>query len=100
MKTRRPRLLIVDDEADMLRLLSRSVGQDLDCEIETAGNGAEALVLFEEQAFDLALLDIRMPGGMDAPAPPSFVHTRVRSPTNRGQHRHRRHHRQRRRHSL
>ena len=65
MKTRPPRLLIVDDEADMLRLLSRSVGQDLDCEIETAGNGMDALALFEAQSFDLALLDIRMPGGMD-----------------------------------
>ncbi len=65
MKIRRPRLLIVDDEADMLRLLSRSVGQDLDCDIQTAGNGADALALFEEQSFDLALLDIRMPGGMD-----------------------------------
>ena len=36
MKSRRPRLLIVDDEADMLRLLTRSVGQDLDCEVARA----------------------------------------------------------------
>ncbi len=59
---RRPRLLIVDDEADMLRLLTRSVGQDLDCEVVTAGNGRDALTRFEAQSFDLALLDIRMPG--------------------------------------
>ncbi len=62
MKSRRPRLLIVDDEPDMLRLLTRSVGQDLDCEVVTAGNGRDALARFEAQPFDLALLDIRMPG--------------------------------------
>ena len=62
MNSRRPRLLIVDDEPDMLRLLTRSVGQDLDCEVITAGNGRDALACFEAQPFDLALLDIRMPG--------------------------------------
>lgn len=62
MKNRRPRLLIVDDETDMLRLLSRSVGQDLSCEVATADNGPDALALFDHNAFDLALLDIRMPG--------------------------------------
>jgi DNA-binding NtrC family response regulator len=62
MKSRRSRLLIVDDEPDMLRLLTRSVGQDLDCEVVPAGNGRDALGLFEAQSFDLALLDIRMPG--------------------------------------
>ena len=62
MNFRRPRLLIVDDEPDMLRLLTRSVGQDLDCEVITAGNGRDALACFEAQPFDLALLDIRMPG--------------------------------------
>jgi DNA-binding NtrC family response regulator len=46
----------------MLRLLTRSVGQDLDCEIVTADSGPRALALFEAQSFDLALLDIRMPG--------------------------------------
>ena len=62
MNPRRPRLLIVDDEPDMLRLLTRSVGQALDCEVVTAGNGRDALTCFETQPFDLALLDIRMPG--------------------------------------
>jgi DNA-binding NtrC family response regulator len=62
MKTSKPRLLIVDDETDMLRLLSRSVGQEMECEVATADNGPEALALFENQIFDLALLDIRMPG--------------------------------------
>jgi DNA-binding NtrC family response regulator len=56
------RLLVVDDEADMLRLLQRSISQDLDCETDTATSGAEALRLLETRNYDLALLDIRMPG--------------------------------------
>ena len=60
----KPRLLIVDDETDMLRLLSRSVSKALDCHVETAASGEEALRLFAPDAFDLALLDIRM-SGMD-----------------------------------
>ena len=58
------RLLIVDDEADMLRLLSRSVGKALNCHVETAASGEAALRLFASDAFDLVLLDIRM-AGMD-----------------------------------
>jgi DNA-binding NtrC family response regulator len=63
----KPRLLIMDDETDMLRLLSRSVGKALDCHIETASSGEEALRLFAPDSFDLALLDIRM-AGMDGMA--------------------------------
>ncbi len=56
------RILIVDDEADMLRLLRRSVSKALDCQVETADSGEAALRLFSPGAFDLVLLDIRMPG--------------------------------------
>ncbi len=56
------RLLIVDDEMDMLRLLERYIGTELDWEISTVQNGKEALELIEKSPFDLALVDIRMPG--------------------------------------
>ena len=59
---KKPRLLIVDDEMDMLRLLSRSILADFDCEVETVSNAAAALEVFRLRSFDLALLDIRMPG--------------------------------------
>ncbi len=59
---KKPRLLIVDDEMDMLRLLSRSIRADFDCEVETVSNAAAALEIFRQRSFDLALLDIRMPG--------------------------------------
>ncbi len=57
----KPRLLIVDDEKDMLTLLRRAIGSEFDCEIETLCSGPQALLRMDESAFDLALIDIRMP---------------------------------------
>ena len=37
------RILIVDDELDMLQLLKRSLEPDLKCRIETAQSGKKAL---------------------------------------------------------
>ncbi|MBI4965852.1 MAG: sigma-54-dependent Fis family transcriptional regulator [Desulfomonile tiedjei] len=56
------RLLIVDDEVDMLRLLKRSLSTDLNCEIETAPDAYRALSLLEGNSFDVILADVRMPG--------------------------------------
>jgi len=57
----KPRLLIVDDEKDMLKLLRRAIASEFDCEIETLGGGPQALLRMDETPFDLALVDIRMP---------------------------------------
>jgi len=57
-----PRLLIVDDEEDMLRLLKRTLSEDLKCDVETAPNATEALRLLQARAFNVVLADIRMPG--------------------------------------
>jgi len=54
-------LLIVDDEKDMLHLLKRSLAPDLDCRIETASSGKEALDAIAANSFDLVLADIKMP---------------------------------------
>ncbi|HOV86989.1 MAG TPA: sigma-54 dependent transcriptional regulator [Syntrophobacteraceae bacterium] len=56
------RLLIVDDEEDMLRLLKRSLPPDLACEVETASNALRAFEVLEAAPFDVVLADIRMPG--------------------------------------
>lgn len=58
----RAKLLILDDEEDMLRLLTRSLSPDLDCDIATARNGFEALALLDAEPFDVVLADVRMPG--------------------------------------
>ena len=54
-------ILIVDDEQDMLQLLKRSLTPDLDCRIETASSGKEALRAISHHPFDLVLADIKMP---------------------------------------
>ncbi len=57
-----PRLLVVDDEPDMLQLLKRSLEPDLHCTVETADSAETALHLLSMQTFDLVLADIKMPG--------------------------------------
>jgi two-component system, NtrC family, response regulator HydG len=54
-------LLIVEDEAILGESL-RDWFTDLGYHVEVAGQGEEALKLIEERDFDLALLDLRLPG--------------------------------------
>ena len=55
-------LLVVDDEADMLFLLKRSLEPDLNCQVVTAASGEMAVQRLKEDSFDLVLADIKMPG--------------------------------------
>ncbi len=55
-------LLIVDDEIDMLQLLKRSLEPELECRIETATSGQNALEILSQRSFDLVLADLKMPG--------------------------------------
>lgn len=58
------RLLVVDDEKDLLRLAESVLG-GLGYTVRTARNGREGLaVLRQDSAIDLLLTDIVMPGGM------------------------------------
>ncbi len=59
-------ILIVDDE-EVVRLSHARVLSTPYCQVETAGNGAEALHALERQSFDVVLLDLRMPemGGLE-----------------------------------
>ncbi len=56
-----PVILIVDDEPDFLRGLSRSIPKEIDCSILTASEAASALSIVERQRVDLVLTDVRMP---------------------------------------
>ena len=59
--TRPPRVLIVDDEPLIRRMLTRVL--EADVEVSAASNGAEAFKLFYQGArFDVVLCDIWMPG--------------------------------------
>ncbi len=55
-------ILIVDDEPDMLRLLKRTLGADLNAKVETVESGERALLLLKKISFDLVLADIKIPG--------------------------------------
>jgi two-component system cell cycle sensor histidine kinase/response regulator CckA len=62
------RLLVMDDE-EALRNLLATVLTTLGYEVQTAGDGAEAIVLFENakacgRGFDAVLLDLTVSGGM------------------------------------
>ena len=58
---RKPRVLLVDDEAHV-RLYVKTVVASLGFEVVAeAGDGRQALELFEQHAPDLVLLDLNMP---------------------------------------
>lgn len=54
------RILVVDDEAKMRRLLEMSL-KNMGYEVVQAGDGEEALTCFNEAPFDLVLTDLKMP---------------------------------------
>ena len=55
-------ILIVDDEADLLHGLKRTIAMEIDCRVLLAENGTEALEILDKESVDLVLTDINMPG--------------------------------------
>ena len=58
---KRIKLLIVDDEVDFLNSIARRL-EMRGFEVAKASSGDEAVVAAESGSFDLALLDLKMPG--------------------------------------
>ncbi|MCH8308935.1 MAG: response regulator transcription factor, partial [Chloroflexi bacterium] len=56
----RKRILIADDDPDLLELLKMDLSL-LEYEIETATNGKDALEIATNGTFDLVILDVMMP---------------------------------------
>jgi EAL domain-containing protein (putative c-di-GMP-specific phosphodiesterase class I)/DNA-binding NarL/FixJ family response regulator len=64
MSTPRIRLMLADDEASILEAMRELVSMDKDIHVVgTARDAGEAIDLAELHAPDVALLDVRMPGG-------------------------------------
>lgn len=56
------RILVVDDELDMLMLLRMMIEDSTDYEVETTNNPSEALKMLTEKDVDLIISDLKMPG--------------------------------------
>ncbi|MDD3581106.1 MAG: response regulator [Desulfobacca sp.] len=61
------RLLVVDDEPNMLRLLKTVITDKTDYEVVTTNNSLEVPKLLQDEHFDLVITDLKMPlvDGMD-----------------------------------
>jgi two-component system, NtrC family, response regulator PilR len=58
----RPKVLIVDDEPDILELLRMTLAR-MDLDVDTAADLAQARAALEHDRFDLCLTDMRLPDG-------------------------------------
>jgi len=56
------KILIVDDEPDMLKLLSMTIQRKASYQVTTTNNPVEALELVKGGGFDLIISDLKMPG--------------------------------------
>ncbi|MBI4962045.1 MAG: response regulator [Desulfomonile tiedjei] len=72
----KPRILLVDDNEDFLDS-TKDVLEDEGFQVVTASSGEEAIRKVEKQAFDVVLMDIKMPGlnGVE-----SLIELKKRSP--------------------
>jgi DNA-binding response OmpR family regulator len=62
-KTIKPRVLIVDDEADILSVIADTVGAQHSCKLVQAKTLSEAKAILETQAIDLLVTDLHLPDG-------------------------------------
>lgn len=56
------KILIVDDELDILELLEMIITEKTPFQVMTTNNPLEVPLLLKDQAFDLLITDLRMPG--------------------------------------
>lgn len=61
MSVEGPRILVVDDEVDICKNLA-DILSDLGYTVDIAHDGQSALQLVRERPYDVALLDLKMPG--------------------------------------
>src|SRR6266498_2877195 len=61
MTTKTPSILVVDDEVDTCRNLS-DILTDLGYSVDVAHEGVTALEMVRRKPYDVALLDLKMPG--------------------------------------
>ena len=62
-----PKILIVDDEIDILNIIKEYLQMIIECDVYESINGQDAIGKIKDNNFDLVILDIKMPGlsGLD-----------------------------------
>jgi DNA-binding response OmpR family regulator len=63
----KPKILIVDDSAELIRVVRDYLQRVLECDISESKDGTDAINKITSQDFDLVMLDLKMPGlnGLD-----------------------------------
>ena len=61
-QTKRPQILIVDDDKNICKMIEASLRKERKYEISTALSGKACLAYIREEVPDLVLMDIQMPG--------------------------------------
>lgn len=56
------KILVVDDELDMLLLLKMIIEEKTPFQVITTNNPYEALEIFKKEEFDIIIADLKMPG--------------------------------------
>lgn len=56
-----PHILVIDDDADVRELVAEYLGKN-DMRVSTGCSGQEMFELFDREAIDLVLLDLKLPG--------------------------------------
>jgi FixJ family two-component response regulator len=61
-----PRVLIVDDEFDVVDLVSDALSRNIDCQLNSACSCSEAARIIEAEPVDLLIVDLNLPDGNGA----------------------------------
>lgn len=56
------KILVIDDEVDMLMMLRMLIEENTDHRVETTNNPSEGLKRLTSESFDLVITDLKMPG--------------------------------------
>ena len=56
------KILVIDDELDMLALITTIIKDNTGYEVEITNNPSQGLKMFAETNFDLVITDLKMPG--------------------------------------
>lgn len=72
----KPKILIVDDEKEARETIRNFLSRHIECNLQEASSGRQALERINKEDFDLLLLDVKMPGisGIDVLKKSKLIH--------------------------